>query len=312
MLTSAGALDWLVFAGVVLATLALDVALFGRSGHYMSFREATARSAMFVIVGLGFTGWVYARLGRDDGIAYVVAYLVEESLSVDNLFVFLVIFTYFRINELQQQRVLFWGIAGAIIMRGIFVGAGTVLLSRFHWMMYVFGAFLVFTGVKLALKKNEGVDPEASLPVRLARRYLRTTDRLEGSHFFVRQEGKTFATPLFLVLLVVEFTDVLFAVDSVPAVLAISRDVFVVYTSNVFAILGLRALYFMLAGMMSRFVYLDIGLSIILVFIGAKMLLADVYKVPNLASLAVIAVVLSGAIAASLMRPARRSSLPGG
>ena len=310
MLSSAGAFEWAVFAAVVLATMGLDLALFGRGAHAMSFREATIRSVLWIVAGVSFSGWVYVRLGADAAMSYFVAYLVEESLSVDNLFVFLVVFAYFGVRELQQQRVLFWGIAGAVVMRGIFIAAGTLLLAKFHWMMYVFGLFLVFTGIKLAIEKSETVDPSQNLALRLARKYLRTTDKPQDNKFFVRLGGKLYATPLFLVLLVVEFTDVLFAVDSVPAVLAISTDPYVVYSSNIFAILGLRALYFMLAGMMSKFAYLARGLAAILVFIGVKMLFADVYPIPNLVSLGVIAGVLIVAVGISVLRPPPPRSRP--
>jgi tellurite resistance protein TerC len=302
MLSRAGPVDWAVFTAVVAASVLLDRLLFGRSER-ISFREATIRSVMAITTGILFGGFVHYRMGGDTAVSYFVAFLVEKSLSVDNLFVFLVIFTYFRVKEGHQQRILVWGIAGAVIMRGIFIVAGSALLHRFHWMMYVFGAFLVFTGLKLAMKKDEQVDPESNLALRFARRYLRTTDKYDGAKFFTVRDGVRYATPLFLVLLVIEFTDVVFAVDSVPAVLAISSDVYIVYTSNIFAILGLRALYFMLAGMMTRFHYLDLGLSVILIFIGVKMLVSTIYKVPNLVSLAVIAGVLTIAMVASWLRP---------
>ncbi|HMR80556.1 MAG TPA: TerC family protein, partial [Polyangiaceae bacterium] len=292
MLSSAAMLDWGVFAAAVVLTMLLDFALFGRTSHRISFREASVRSVLWIVVSLAFAGWVQHRMGSEKAVSYVVAYLVEKSLSVDNLFVFLVIFTYFRVKEEHQSRVLFWGVFGAVVMRAIFILAGTALLHRFHFTMYVFGAFLVFTGIKLAFKSDESVDLENNLALRLARKYLRTTKEFSGEKFFVIKDGVRHATPLFLVVIVVEFTDVIFAVDSVPAVLAISSDLFVVYTSNIFAIMGLRALYFMLSGMMSRFHYLDIGLAVILVFIGAKMLGADFYKIPNFVSLGVIAGVL--------------------
>lgn len=292
-----------MFAGAVLGTMAMDLAIFGRKAHRVSFREATIRSAIWIFVALLFSGFIYARMGPEHSVTYVVAYLVEKSLSVDNLFVFLVIFTYFRVREKHQQRVLFWGVGGAVVMRAIFILAGTALLNRFHWMMYVFGGFLVFTGAKLAFKKEETVDPESNLALRVARRFLRTTDRHDGDRFVTRIDGVLYATPLLLVLVVIELSDLLFAVDSVPAVLAISKNLFIVYTSNIFAILGLRSLYFMLAGMMSRFHYLDVGLAVILAFIGGKMLLTDFVKVPNLVSLGFIAVVLTIAIVASLRRP---------
>ncbi len=299
-------LDWGVFAAAVVLTMLLDLALFGRTSHRISFREASVRSVLWIVVSLAFAGWVQHRMGSEKAVSYVVAYLVEKSLSVDNLFVFLVIFTYFRVKEEHQSRVLFWGVFGAVVMRAVFILAGTALLHRFHFTMYVFGAFLVFTGIKLAFKSDESVDLENNLALRLARKYLRTTKEFSGEKFFVIKDGVRYATPLFLVVIVVEFTDVIFAVDSVPAVLAISSDLFIVYTSNIFAIMGLRALYFMLSGMMSRFHYLDIGLAVILVFIGAKMLSADFYKIPNFVSLGVIAGVLVLAVVASLLKPVKR------
>lgn len=299
-------LDWGVFAAAVVLTMLLDLALFGRTSHRISFREASVRSVLWIVVSLAFAGWVQHRMGSEKAVSYVVAYLVEKSLSVDNLFVFLVIFTYFRVKEEHQSRVLFWGVFGAVVMRAVFILAGTALLHRFHFTMYVFGAFLVFTGIKLAFKSDESVDLESNLALRLARKYLRTTKEFSGEKFFVVKDGVRHATPLFLVVIVVEFTDVIFAVDSVPAVLAISSDLFIVYTSNIFAIMGLRALYFMLSGMMSRFHYLDVGLAVILVFIGAKMLGADFYKIPNFVSLGVIAGVLVLAVVASLLKPVKR------
>ena len=310
MPNSGNTLDWAVFVGTILAAMFLQAALFGRGAHRISFREALIRTLIWIAVGVGFTGWIFYRQGTDPALTYLIAYLVEESLSIDNLFVFLVIFSYFGIGERHQQRVLTWGIAGAIIMRAIFIVAGTALLQKFHWMIYVFGGFLIVTGAKLAFKKDEdAVDPGQSLVVRLARKYMRTTDQLDGEKFFTLKNGVRHATPLFLVLLVIEFTDVLFAVDSVPAVLAISSDIFIVYTSNIMAILGLRALYFLLAGMMSRFQYLDIGLAIILVFIGLKMVGSSFVKVPNLLSLGVIGSVLTLSVVFSLLRQPKGQSV---
>lgn len=307
MLGSATWLDWLAFVGAVLATMALDRLLVGKSTNAVSFREASARSVVAIVSALLFAGWIHQRMSLDKSVTYLVAYLVEKSLSVDNLFVFLVIFSYFGVREREQQRILFWGIVGAVVMRAIFILAGSALLHRFHWMMYVFGGFLVLTGIKLAFKKEgDAVDPEANLALRFARKYLRTTDQADGDKFFVVKSGLRHATPLFLVLLVVEFTDVLFAVDSVPAVLAVSDDVYIVYTSNIFAILGLRALYFLLAGVMDKFYYLRVGLALVLCFVGVKMLIADVYKIPIAVSLAVVATLLAGSIAASLLRPPER------
>jgi tellurite resistance protein TerC len=295
-------LDWGVFAAAVLGLMTVDFLLFGRSKH-MSFREAAVRSVMCLAVGFGFAGFVYARMGTNASLQYVTAYLVEESLSVDNLFVFLVLFNYFGLTESRQQRVLFWGIVGAVLMRGVFIGAGAALLHRFHWMMYLFGGFLMYTGAKLLVRKEEENDPEDNPALKLARRYIRTTPEYHGDRFSIMQEGKRYATPLFLVLIVIELTDLIFAVDSVPAVLAISSNTFVVYTSNIMAILGLRALYFVLAGMMGRFHYLGTGLALILLFIGAKMVATRFYHLPTWASLGVIVGVLSGSVGLSLLRP---------
>lgn len=300
--------DWAVFGIVVLLALLIDRGIFGRPKNHISFREAAIRSAFFITIGVGFSGYVLYREGLDAAVTYLLAYLVEESLSVDNLFVFLVLFTYFKVTEAQQQRVLVWGIAGAVVMRGVFIVLGAALLQRFHWMVFVFGGFLLFTGAKLLLRKEEEVDPEDNFALKLARKYLRTTTKAHGDRFFVVENGVRYATPLFLVLIVIEFTDLLFAVDSVPAVLAISDDLYVVYTSNVMAILGLRALYFMLSGMMSRFHYLGTGLALILLFIGAKMVASPFFKISSFLSLAVIGAVLFASVAISLLKPVREPS----
>jgi len=304
MNTSAGSIEWAVFAAVVIGVVAIDLALLGKRGRHMSFREAVVRSLFNIAVGLLFALFVWWRMGGDPAESYLVAYLVEESLSVDNLFVFLIIFSYFKLSDSRQHRVLAWGVAGAVVMRAIFIFAGAALLHRFHWMTYVFGAFLIYTGLKLAFRKEETeVNPEDNVALKLARRFLRTTEEYNADHFFVVKDGVRFATPLFLVLIVIEVTDLLFAVDSVPAVLAVSRDVYVVYTSNIMAILGLRALYFVLAGMMNRFHHLGTGLAVILVFIGVKMTIVYFVVIPSLISLAVIVCVLAGSIVVSLLRP---------
>lgn len=296
-------IDWAVFCAVVGGALLVDRLAFGRAKEHISFREAAIRSAWFVLVGVGFSLFVLYRRGSEQALTYLVAYLVEESLSVDNLFVFLVLFTYFRMGEVRQQRILTWGIVGAVIMRGIFIVAGTALLTKFHFMIYVFGGFLILTGAKLLVRKEENVNVEDNFALKLARKFLRTTDDTTTDRFFVVKDGVRYATPMFLVLLVVEFTDLLFAVDSVPAVLAISNDIFIVYTSNVMAILGLRALYFVLSGMMGRFHYLGTGLAVVLLFIGAKMVLSGFFHLPPLVSLAVIGTVLGISVGASLLRP---------
>ena len=309
MTLAATPMDWAAFGAVVVGALTIDRLLFGSKDH-IGFREAAIRSGFFVTVGTSFALYILSRAGTDAALTYLVAYLVEESLSVDNLFVFLVLFSYFKINEHRQQRILFWGILGAVVMRGIFIAAGTALLARFHWMTYVFGGFLLFTGAKLLVRKEDTVDPESNIALKLARRLVRSTPEFHGDRFFIVKDGVRYATPMLLVLIVVEFTDLLFAVDSVPAVLAISDDVYVVYTSNVMAILGLRALYFVLSGMMGRFHYLGTGLAAILLFIGAKMVLAAFLKVPPLLSLGVIITVLTISILASLLRPERNPDAP--
>ena len=294
---------WLVFAGCVVATMLLDRALFGRSAHRIAFREALLKSLLWVALGLSFTAYVTLRVGAQPGTDYLVAYLVEKSLSVDNLFVFLVVFKYFQVREEHQASVLSWGILGALVMRAAFILVGAAALHHLHFTMYLFGAFLIYSGVKLGFRDESAIAPENNFALRLARRYLRTTDEPEGERFFARKNGRWYATPLFLVLLVIEATDIVFAVDSVPAVLAISQDVYVVYTSNILAVLGLRALYFLLAGVLRRFHYLDKGLAVVLAFIGVKMVLADWFRIDNLVSLGVIAGVLTTAVVASLARP---------
>ncbi len=308
MIGSGSWLDWAVFAGSACATQALLSLLFGKQSERVSFREAAVRSSIWILSAFGFGLYVWVRLGKGIAIPYVTAYLVEESLSVDNLFVFLAVFAYFKVQEREQLRVLTWGILGAVVMRMVFILLGATLLQKVHWMIYVFGAFLIFTGGKLIFQKEKTIDPEDSIALRIARKSLHTTAQFEGDRFFTRVQGKLFATPLLLVLIVVEFSDILFAVDSVPAVLAISDDLFIVYTSNVYAILGLRALYFALAGMMTRFRFLDVGVSAILIFIGAKMVGSVFYKLPDAASLAVIGGLLLTAIVSSQLFPARKDA----
>ena len=298
-----GLQHWGVFAACVLGTTLVDRLLFGRGAHRVSFREATAKSIVWVALGLLFTVYVYFWVGAQQGTDYLVAYLVEKSLSVDNLFVFLVVFSYFQTSEEHQPHILSWGIFGALAMRAVFILLGAAALHHLHWTMYLFGGFLIYSGAKLALRREESMDPENNFALKFARRYLRTTEELDQDRFFTRRAGRLHATPLFLVLVVIEATDIVFAVDSVPAVLAISNDIYVVYTSNILAILGLRALYFVLAGVMRRFHHLDKGLSVVLAFIGVKMIIADWYKIPNLASLGVIAAVLTLSIVTSLLRP---------
>ena len=296
---------WVGFFALVLAMLAVDLGVSRRRGGVMSLRTAAIWSAVWIGMALLFNAGIYLWQGTEPALEFFTAYLIEKALSVDNLFVFVLIFTMFGVPALYQRRVLFWGVIGALVMRGIFIAAGSALLHRFHWLMYVFGAFLLFTAVKLARGGETEIKPERNPLIRLFRKIMPITERLEGEHFFIRHAGVLMATPLFLVLLIVESTDLVFAVDSIPAVLAVTQDPFLVYTSNVFAILGLRALYFLLAGAMTKFHYLKLGLSAILGFVGVKMLVADVFKIPVALSLGIIAGVLIVAVVASLMRARR-------
>jgi tellurite resistance protein TerC len=294
---------WIGFAVVVLVMLAVDLGLFHRNAHEVKVREAAIWSVVWIGLAAVFNVIVYLQFGAQTALEFTTAYLIEKALSVDNIFVFLVVFSSFAVPAIYHHRVLFWGILGALVMRGIFIAAGTALLSRFHFVMYVFGLILVVSGVKLIVKKDEEVEPEKNPIVKLAKRLFPITNGYRGAHFFVKENGRSMATPLFLVLVALEATDLVFAVDSVPAVLAVSKDVFIVYTSNIFAILGLRSLYFVLAGVLNKFHLLKYGLSLVLIFVGGKMLIADLYKVPIVASLATITVLIVGAVVASLVFP---------
>ena len=287
---------WVAFWIIVLALLAVDLFLFNRKAHKVSIREALIWSLVWIGLSLLFCGAICFTLGSEAALDYLTGYLIEKSLSVDNLFVFLVLFTYFGVESRYQHRVLFWGVFGAIVLRTIMIVAGAALVSRFAWLMYVFGGFLVFTGIKLALGHGEQVDPSRNLAVRIAKRLLPMTEDFHGQRFFVRLDGRWVATPMLLVLVTVEFSDVLFAVDSIPAIFGITTDVFIVLTSNLFAILGLRALYFLLAGVMDKFAYLQYGLALVLSFIGVKMLIAKWIHIPTPVSLAVVAGLLVGSV----------------
>ena len=299
---------WAGFNLFVLAMLAVDLGVFHRQAHAISLREAGIWSAVWIALALVFNLGVWKFLGPQPGVEFLTGYLIEKSLSIDNIFVIALLFTYFKVPDKYQHRVLFWGILGALAMRAGFILGGAALLERFHWLIYLFGAFLVLTGVKMAFAPEQGVEPEKNPLVRLVRRLMPVTADFRGPAFFVREGGRRAATPLFLVLVMVEFTDLVFAVDSIPAIFAVTRDPFLVYTSNVFAILGLRSLYFLLAGVMHKFEYLKLGLSAILVFVGAKMALVDWVKVPAGISLAVIAAILGLAVAASLLKARRLSA----
>ena len=299
---------WIVFWVVVLGMLALDLGVFNRRSHVVGFREAIYWSGFWILLALLFCVAIYFELGARSSLEFLTAYLVEKSLSVDNLFVFMMIFSYFHVARQFQHKVLFWGILSALVIRAVFIGAGVVLISQFHWIIYVFGAFLIYTGVKMWRHSDMQMDPARNPVIRLVRRLVPVTKTYWGSRFVIRRMGKLVVTPLFVVLMVIETTDVVFAVDSIPAVLAISLDPFIVYTSNVFAILGLRALYFALAGVMEMFHYLHYGLSLILVFVGGKMMLADFYKLHPALALGVIALILTASILASLLYPVKKET----
>jgi tellurite resistance protein TerC len=302
---------WIGFAAFVLAMLALDLGVFHRESHEVRVREAMIWSGVWVALALLFNLVLYYSRGPEPALEFLAGYLIEKSLSVDNIFVFLLIFTYFRVPPRYQHRVLFWGVLGALVMRAILIALGVSLIHRFHWVIYFFGAFLVLTGVKMALEKDKELNLERNPALRLFRRFAPVTDDYRGGKFFVRQGGRYFATPLLVALVVVETTDLVFAVDSIPAILAITPDPFIIYTSNVFAILGLRALYFALAGVMKLFHYLHYGLAAILVFVGAKMLLADIYKIPVGVALGAVAGILIISVIASLAFP-RKETVAGG
>ncbi len=293
-------LFWIFFNAFVIVMLVLDLAVFHRKPHAIKFREALGFSIMWVALAAAFAVFVYYWRGRTTTLEFVTGYLVEESLSVDNLFVFLLIFRYFRVPPLYQHKVLYWGILGALAMRGVFILAGVSLIHRFHWIIYVFGAFLIYTGIKLWRQHEQEIHPEQNPVLKMFRRWVPVTPDYVGGRFTVREPG-LFATPLLLVLIVVETTDVLFAADSIPAVLAITRDPFIVYTSNVFAILGLRSMYFALAGMMEAFHCLHYGLSAILTLIGLKMLLSGYYPIPTEYALIMVGAVLLISVVASLL-----------
>ena len=309
-LMSAKILIWIGFNLFVILMLALDLGVFHRKAHVIKIKEALLWSGFWITLALLFNLLIYFWQGPEKALEFFTGYLIEKSLSVDNLFVFLLIFTYFDVPPLYQHKVLFWGILGALIMRAIFIAAGITLIQTFHWVLYLFGIFLIFTGIKLARHKEREIHPERNPVVRLFRRLMPVSDQYEGDKFILRKGKKYVFTPLFIVLLIIETTDVIFAVDSIPAILAITLDPFVVYTSNVFAILGLRALYFALAGMMRLFHHLHYGLSAILVLVGIKMLLVDIYKIPTAIALGLIAVILLTSIVASVVKPRRAGTLP--
>jgi tellurite resistance protein TerC len=296
-----GVWGWIAFNAFILFMLALDLGVFHRKAHDVTVREAAIWTGVWIALALVFNLWIYQRAGQEIALEFLTGYLIEKSLSVDNIFVMVMIFSFFNVPSQYQHRVLFWGVLGALVMRGAFIGVGTYVLHHWHPVIYIFGALLVFTGIRMALKSEEQPDLAKNPIIRLARRLMPVTESYHGAQFTVREGGRLLATPLFLVLLLVEASDLVFAIDSIPAIFAITDNAFIVYTSNVFAILGLRSMYFMLGDIVHRFVYLKYGLAVVLVFIGAKMLLMDVYKIPTPASLGFVAIAIGASIVASLV-----------
>ncbi len=293
---------WGGFILFVVVMLALDLGVFHKKAHEIKIKEAVLWSVFWITLALIFNFGIYIWDGHEQGLFFLTGYVIEKSLSVDNLFVFLLIFTYFGVPKKYQHEVLFWGVLGAIIMRAIFIFAGIALIERFYFMIYIFGAFLIFTGIKMAFEKDKKIEPEKNIVIRLFRKFFPVTKEYREGKFFVKENGKVYATPLFVVLLVVETSDLIFAVDSIPAILAITRDSFIVFTSNIFAILGLRALYFALAQVVDKFYYLQMALSVILTYVGVKMVIVDFYKIQTTTSLLVILSVLTVSIVASIIK----------
>jgi len=291
---------WILFNAFVLIMLALDLGIFHRKTHEVSVKEALTWTFVWIFLALVFNIIIYFWRGHQQALEFFTGYLIEKALSVDNIFVFIMIFTYFQIPTKYQHKVLFWGIIGALIMRVIFIFAGVALLEKFHFTIYIFGALLVFTGIKMFNHNNSNIEPDKNPVVKFFKKFMPVTQTLHEDKFFIKIDGRQFATPLFLVLILIETTDLIFAVDSIPAILAITQDQFIVYTSNVFAILGLRSLYFALAGIIHRFWLLSYGLAIVLVFVGVKMILIDFYKIPIEWSLLFIATTIAASVFLSL------------
>lgn len=300
---------WIAFNTIIVLLLILDLTVWDRGDRRLGFKQAIVSWMIWVALAAGFAVFIHLWFGPAKSLEFITGYVIEEALSVDNLFVFILLFNYFKVPPEHERTVLFWGIIGALIMRGAFIVLGVALVQRFHWILYAFGAFLVYSGFKLLSEgEDEEVDPSRNVVLRLCRRFLPITDSYEGKKFFTRRDARLFATPLFVVVLVVETTDILFATDSIPAILAISRDTFIVYTSNVFAILGLRSIFFALSGLMKIFHYLNYGLAVVLMFIGAKMLVAMKYQIPTWVALVVIAGVLALSVLASVLFPEKKNA----
>jgi tellurite resistance protein TerC len=300
------ALLWTAFNLFVIAMLAIDLGVFHRKAHEVTVREALTWTCVWITLAMIFNLFIYYYYDKIKALEFFTGYLIEKSLSVDNIFVIILIFSYFKVPSAYLHKVLFWGILGALVMRVIFILTGVELIHRFHWLIYIFGGFLVYTGIRMLTSGDLKIDPEKNPVIKLARKIMPITPSFEGDQFFVKHDGKTWATPLFLVVILIETTDLIFAVDSIPAILAISDDSFIVYTSNVFAILGLRSLYFALAGIEKYFTYLKYGLSAILVFVGVKMCIADLFKIPIEVSLIIIGFTLMIAMASSRLFPEKK------
>ena len=299
---------WAGFIAFVLVMLVIDLGIFNRKSHVIKMKEALIWCTIWITLAMLFGAGTYYYKGHQAGLEFLTGYLIELSLSLDNLFVFLLIFSYFRVAPTLQHKVLYWGILGALVMRAAMIAGGIALIEKFHWVIYVFGAFLIFTGIKMLTSGNNEVHPEKNPVIKLARKIFPVTPQYYGDNFFTRIDARWFATPMFLVLLMIETTDLVFAVDSIPAILAITRDSFIVYTSNVFAILGLRSFYFALAGMFYKFRFLKVGLSIVLSYVGVKMLIADFYKIPTFVSLGVIILTIGSSILISFLIPPKPDS----
>lgn len=298
-------IPWILFTLFIVVMLAIDLGVFNRKDHEVKVKEALVWSGVWVGLALAFNAVVYFWKGQEVAVQFFTGYVIEKSLSIDNIFVFLQVFAYFSVPAVYQHKILFWGVLGAIVMRAIFIVAGVALISKFHWIIYVFGAFLVFTGIKMVLAKNKELHPEKNPLIRLLRRFMPVSNDYEGGKFFLRKDGIIMVTPLMVVLMVIETTDVIFAVDSIPAILAITTDPFIVFSSNLFAIMGLRSLFFALAGVIKRFYYIHYGLAAILAFVGVKMLVSDLYKLPSATALAAVAAILSLSMIASVLWPRR-------
>lgn len=294
---------WIGFLLFVFAILAVDLGIFHKKSHEVKIKEALIWSAVWISLALAFNYGIYHFMGKEKAVEFLTGYVIEKSLSIDNLFVFIMIFSFFNVEAKYQHKILFWGIIGALILRAIFIFAGVGLINKFHWIIYLFGAFLLFTGFKMLFQKDEPIEPDKNVLVKFFKRFFTVTEQNHGDKFFVKQNAKWAATPLFIVLIMIEFTDLIFAVDSIPAIIAISKDTFIIFTSNVFAILGLRALYFALAGITKYFYYLKYGLSTILVFVGLKMIIVDFYKVTSGLSLLIIMGILLTSILLSILLP---------